>query len=868
MSQTNDNEVIDEFIFDNESLSVMLETPQNDQTGKNSFARMTPVAGTDDCGLIPSPQRINLPDFNAMEVMFDDGYDSDRQLGPFVDPNGATDLEYFEDTIREGTSGPNDEELNDNIQVTTEPDSQQFNIHIPIEQSALQKMTVSKLREELKARNQSVNGTKSVLRERLNDALQRRLPVIMQPITNTNTNLTKQGFAATAYWTELQPDEQTIAEPENPNFLQPRAPTIPAEQAMSVPAPKHNFTLNLNIPKFEGTYVERITTNSLRNGRGTAVSQTIHHPRQKGQVSDRIRKKFRLSASTAPRDFVDIFLPDKSQIYDGKHYFSIEQITKWTNQKAMLAGAGTSSTYPDFKPFTSTEIRQHLGIYILNGIAPSPTVESKFSSQATDPVHGNDMVFRAFDSGATRRHRHFKAFLSIQDPLIKVPPRDQFPNWKVRPLIQWINKIGPEAWDCGEYVSVDEMTMGFQGKHEHKLRITYKQEGDGFQCDALADSGYTYQVYMRNDPPPPKYLKQNLSPLHSRVMFLFDSLKDKYHRVGMDNLYNSASFFKHAYLHPNKILCHGVTRKGGRGLPDCVIQVEQTKLSEQRRVRGTVKAAKLDGDPSFPNLVAVSVYDTKPVHFLTTIAKEIKWIQLQRKVWNNQTNRMEVLKYLRLEHIDMYNNNMGGVDIADQLRGNYRFDHWVRNRKWWWSIFIWGFGQLITNAYVCYCQVCERGGVPEKDRLTHLEFRKCIALDWINKVYTEDKKMPAISGTITVSRKRSHGSSFLSPLTLDFEDSSSSITSSRRRAVKLTDNSLSKGAKLNTLRLNRNFNHLPEDASGERAWCALHRWAGKGKKSSKMLKCRICDVTMCIKCFSIFHTEEDLIGLKTSISSL
>jgi hypothetical protein len=61
---------------------------------------------------------------------------------------------------------------------------------------------------------------------------------------------------------------------------------------------------------------------------------------------------------------------------------------------------------------------------------------------------------------------------------------------------------------------------------------------------------------------------------------------------------------------------------------------------------------------------------------------------------------------------------------------------------------------------------------------------------------------------------------------------------------------------------------LPEDASGERAWCALHRWAGKGKKSSKMLQCRICDVTMCIKCFSIFHTEEDLIALKTSISSL
>ena len=76
---------------------------------------------------------------------------------------------------------------------------------------------------------------------------------------------------------------------------------------------------------------------------------------------------------------------------------------------------------------------------------------------------------------------------------------------------------------------------------------------------------------MRNDPAPLKYLEQKLSPLLSRTMALFDSLKDRYHQCGMDNLYNSAGFCQAAYNHKNKVLCHGVARRWGRGVPMCVL---------------------------------------------------------------------------------------------------------------------------------------------------------------------------------------------------------------------------------------------------------------------------------------------------------
>jgi hypothetical protein len=37
-------------------------------------------------------------------------------------------------------------------------------------------------------------------------------------------------------------------------------------------------------------------------------------------------------------------------------------------------------------------------------------------------------------------------------------------------------------------------------------------------------------------------------------------------------------------------------------------------------VRGKTKAAVLEGDPDFKDLEAFNVYDTKPVHFLSTQA--------------------------------------------------------------------------------------------------------------------------------------------------------------------------------------------------------------------------------------------------------
>ena len=293
------------------------------------------------------------------------------------------------------------------------------------------------------------------------------------------------------------------------------------------------------------------------------------------------------------------------------------------------------------------------------------------------------------------------------------------------------------AWHLGHDISGDEQTIVIQGKHSDKLRITYNIEGDGFQCDALCESGFTWTFDFRNQLALKKYLQQGYAPLHSRILGMFDQLDEKHHNCWFDNLYLSAKFCRAAFTYPNVVHIAGLTRKSGCGLPQCVLQEEVQGTAEIRHVRGTVKAAVLEGDGEISDLVAVSYYDQKPVHFLSTICETIKWVQCTKHVYCVETEQVEEVKFLHLNINDDYNHDMGNVDIADQLQNYYRFDHWMRKWKWWWSLFFWPFGVLLVNAYVCYHHYTISIG---KCLMSHYDFRKSITLVWLDpKIYWKNE---------------------------------------------------------------------------------------------------------------------------------
>jgi hypothetical protein len=65
-------------------------------------------------------------------------------------------------------------------------------------------------------------------------------------------------------------------------------------------------------------------------------------------------------------------------------------------------------------------------------------------------------------------------------------------------------------------------------------------------------------------------------------------------------------------------------------------------------------AARLVNLPDCPDLFAISVYDTKPVHMLSTVEEKIDWVLRKRKVWSAVHREIREIGFLRLNFIDNY----------------------------------------------------------------------------------------------------------------------------------------------------------------------------------------------------------------------
>ena len=82
-------------------------------------------------------------------------------------------------------------------------------------------------------------------------------------------------------------------------------------------------------------------------------------------------------------------------------------------------------------------------------------------------------------------------------------------------------------------------------------------------------------------------------------------------------------------------------------------------------------------------------------------------------------------------------------------------------------------GCVLKNAYVLYLKICDDYGIPKVIRVTHLEFRKGVALAWINtEVNAEEWKAKEAASrtndTISVKiRKRFGNNKAISMMTMN-----------------------------------------------------------------------------------------------------
>ena len=841
---------------------------------------------------------------------YSNGYDSDGMHAPWLDNEQSTQPVTIED----------EEPLPPRTERQAAPESSNANPNptvLTLSVDNVRRLKVAELRVELRKRGIAVTGNKALLVERLCDAIEKNVPLVGggegEVGGNTGGGARRQNQAdptydVGSYWELLEQDGDDVEDDFNvaggDNFY---APTVPQGENTQNHAKKKNYSQMFDRPVFcEKT---KLPKTFFRGGR----ERLLRNRRTKEVVYEEVPCKetvpnidwcceHSLELTSHPAQWFEAFFPIKNCRGVTNSYssnaFSMENILSWTNTKAQMQNAGLGGKYPDFKNFSLDELMKHFALYLFQGLSPSPQVEMKFHSSKEDPMNGNDFIFNAFGckpGHAKRRHKHFKAFMACVNPTFPTPERDLHPNWKVHPLLKHMLVVNKKAIHLGQHLSCDEQTIGFQGHHRDKQRITYKAEGDGFLADCICSDGYTYNFYFRHQPDP-TYRRgddNQLSPLHRRVLSLISQLPGKNYTLGMDNLYNSAKLSRVAKATRQRVMTHGVVRVSGRGVPAAVIQKEVSRKEDQEKVRHTVKAAVVKGDSVNSDLLCISIYDTKPVYIMTNACFEIKWIRKGKKIWSKALNKYVNGYFHRLNVIDFYNNNMGNVDLADQLRNYYRYDtQWHRNRKWWWSVFWWAFQLLMTNAYIAYSKYHKVH--LSTNVVSHYDFIKQIALAWMDprkygpnaEVVEEElngkRKKEVITvddsdddnatncGWRMVSKRRIRLKTGEDDMTVCTEVTESSAGSSSRNA-RVNDQSLDPGVGALKCRLDSFSNHFPEHFDDKRAGkCQLHRWArgrkGKEVRNAKVLHCSTCNVSLCSKCWKVFHGEEDLIGKKDDIA--
>ena len=141
---------------------------------------------------------------------------------------------------------------------------------------------------------------------------------------------------------------------------------------------KYDFQQIFDRDEFEGrVYMVQYFDNGTVKQNKDVTPMTDTCVSKKGTVNAEFIEEYNLTSCSHPDDFIALFLPLNVNLYSTEKNLppTFQLLAKWTNLKATIADAGPNgSCYQGYKPLSALEFRQHMGLYIFNGLSPSPRV--------------------------------------------------------------------------------------------------------------------------------------------------------------------------------------------------------------------------------------------------------------------------------------------------------------------------------------------------------------------------------------------------------------------------------------------------------------------------------------------------------------
>ena len=407
-----------------------------------------------------------------------------------------------------------------------------------------------------------------------------------------------------------------------------------------------------------------------------------------------------LAENGTPKDFFfELFKPTM-----------IETIVEQTNKYAremIAAKPNGDRLWADTNP---AEIRAYLGVLILMGIHSLPRDEMYWSSDDRLGVPGINKVMPLKKFKKLSEYVHLCDNDNLPDPADV--NRDRL--FKVRKLIDMANETFLAKYKPAKEISIDEAMVPFKGRSSLRQYMPIKPIKWGMKvwCAAEADTGYLLQfdVYCgkRQDG-----TQRGLG--HDVVMKLARPFLGRYHHLYFDNFFSSVALMT-GLLQEKTYACATVCTNR-IGLPEAM-------KHHRKLAKGQHLVFQKDG------MLASIWHDKRDVNLLSTNCSHgddgvPRWDRLQR----------DRLIVPCPTVVRLYNEHMGGVDTADQMRGYYSTVK--KSHKYWRYLMSFVFDACINNAFILFDKTVL---VKPKTRYALLDFRLDLADELIGGFSSRKKK--------------------------------------------------------------------------------------------------------------------------------
>lgn len=372
--------------------------------------------------------------------------------------------------------------------------------------------------------------------------------------------------------------------------------------------------------------------------------------------------------------------PGSSELDYFKEFFNdemLESIRSNTNNYADFKSEKKKKIDEDWKPIEGkNEMWAFIAILLIMSLVRMHKLRDYWS---TNPILGHEMVKRIMPRNRFLKILQYFHISNREDEKVKGDP-DYNQFQKLEPLASILKLNFQNMFQPYKELSVDEALIKFKGRLGIVQYMPLKPAKRGLKVWMLSTSylGYVYNFNVyggRND----AVERTNNGLGYDVVMNLIRPLKEKFHVLYYDRFFSSVQLILD--LLKKKTYACGTVLKNRKRLP---LELRHDQLKTQ----GEIIAYQCNEEKQ---VLCSSWYDKKQISILSTnVNHNVVKVHRRKGKEKNEVDCPESFK--------LYNQYMGGVDLADQKRKYYSISR--KSMKWWYYLFWFLIDTTIVNSFI------------------------------------------------------------------------------------------------------------------------------------------------------------------------